>query len=1003
MLRNRPRLAGALVGLLVTALCTAAFFSLDFILRMELAAFDWRANHCNTLAADPSIVHVDVDDGSLERIGKWPWPRDRMADLVRTLHELGAAHVFIDFLLSEPQPPYVENPAYGPYSETGAAYDVLGEVSRSNEVYPDLELADAFRSAGNVVLATHLKISPPGAADPAPTKELQLRADVCRTLLGDFTLNEDQVAQRLERSLEEVSRVFAGAKTAAAEAIVDQLFSARAPPPSQAETLYLVLGSHGGLLSLDRLDIEKAWCRAKALSALRRSLYRPETPPDGRFYRVDSVEPPEYHLAEAAAGLAAVNFTPDPDYAVRRVPLVVTWEGGLLNHLGFAAACRACDLAPEAMTREPDGTLAIPCRGSARRYRVPMDENGEMLIHWTATGKDWRSGRDIRHIAASAVLALVDARGQMRANRIARDYLLADIIALVKGQVSIERPEGQTSVTSMHADTRYRDELVNARLKIEDELRRGRLFGGLTEQKGAELRQRAEVLAREIEREQTRAVTQVQLVCRDLAAMTPAELEADPKLKRRAEQYRAALRAIEGELPRYDEADRKHEKTIAGLLRQLTAELAGKYVFLGFAATAEGDIVPTPIDKRTNGVMCHAYVLNSFLQNRFLARAPFALEVAICALVGAIVSALTAASAPRAALVGTLILIAAYALFASYVVFMRLDIWLAIVAPCGTMFITWAFVTLFRQLTAERDRRMFARQLSQYTSPAIAAKIAESPQAAAAFKTVQTRDVSCYFSDLAGFTSISERQGPQIVQHVLNTYLERMSEVIWSRRGLINKFMGDGVMAFFNSSVDPLEDHPRAACEAALASLEALERLKQERAGDWAAEVFRQLQMRIGLSTGLVMNGDLGSELKADYTVIGDVVNLAARLEPANKVFGTRILVSGPLRDAVCDHFEFRYLAELRVSGKAATVPAYELICMKGGLSEEQRAYVERFEAGVELYKARKWDECIVHFTRILARRFDDTGASRYIDACQEFKQFPPDDNWAGALELKEK
>jgi adenylate cyclase len=147
----------------------------------------------------------------------------------------------------------------------------------------------------------------------------------------------------------------------------------------------------------------------------------------------------------------------------------------------------------------------------------------------------------------------------------------------------------------------------------------------------------------------------------------------------------------------------------------------------------------------------------------------------------------------------------------------------------------------------------------------------------------------------------------------------------------------------------------------------------------------------------------MGSDLKADYTIIGDVVNLGARLEPANKVFGTQIMVAGPTRDAVADDYEFRYLAELQVKGKARTVPVYEIVCRKGGMSDARREYVERFEAGVELYKRRQWDACIVHFTRLLSRRMDDPGSSRYIDACQEFKRFPPEESWRGALELKEK
>ncbi|MFQ5411626.1 MAG: adenylate/guanylate cyclase domain-containing protein, partial [Phycisphaerae bacterium] len=140
-----------------------------------------------------------------------------------------------------------------------------------------------------------------------------------------------------------------------------------------------------------------------------------------------------------------------------------------------------------------------------------------------------------------------------------------------------------------------------------------------------------------------------------------------------------------------------------------------------------------------------------------------------------------------------------------------------------------------------------------------------------------------------------------------------------------------------------------------------------------------------------------------DYTVIGDVVNLAARLEPANKVFGTRIMVSGDVRDAARDAYTFRYLAELQVKGKKQTVPVYEIVCRKDELTDEARAYIERFEAGVELYKQRKWDACIVQFMRLLARKPDDPGAGRYIDACQTLKRFPPGDDWNGALELTEK
>jgi len=493
------------------------------------------------------------------------------------------------------------------------------------------------------------------------------------------------------------------------------------------------------------------------------------------------------------------------------------------------------------------------------------------------------------------------------------------------------------------------------------------------------------------------------MFCQQLRQIPAEEIEKDAGLKKQQRRFKAVEKVIEEDIPELRKTNKRIEADIARLKARLSEEIKGREVFLGFAATAEGDIVSTPIDSSTNGVMCHAQVLNSILQNRFIAKSPRWLDLVVFLLLGAIASAITATRGPRVALISTLLIIAAYVGVDSLVLFRRYDVWMPIVPVVFTVFLAWAFVTLFRQLTAERDKRLFRKQLSQYTSPAIAAKIAESPDAARAFKQVQTRDMTCFFSDLAGFTSITEREDAEVVQYVLNTYLERMCQVIWSAHGLVSKFMGDGIMAFFNSSVDPLPGHPGIACEAALQTFESLERLKREQADHSACHVFKQLKMRVGIAAGSCKNGDLGSELKADYTIIGDVVNLAARLEPANKVFGTQIMISGPVYQEVRDGYECRYLAELQVKGKRRTVPAYEIVGRKGGISEQRRSYIERFEAGVELYKARRWGDCIAHFTKMLSRDPHDPGAACYIRACQEFKRFPPAEDWNGALELKEK
>ncbi|MBN2562382.1 MAG: adenylate/guanylate cyclase domain-containing protein [Phycisphaerae bacterium] len=1035
MLAHRPRLNGILTGLAVTILCTVWFFGINPEDEVELVAFDCRVRECNALEPIPPIVHVDIDDSAIERVGRWPWRRDQLADLIRTLHEVGAKVIAVDLLLSDPQAPFVTDPRYTSDSDVEPDVEVVGKLSEENVILGDLELAEAIRTSGNVFLSVHLDVRAPGQLDSdrdrlralwrrkgtvtqddarrelalKDTPELReyvskelLRLRMADLLREDFTRTDRQLAGSLDEDLGKVVAVVAGVKSEVAVELVGGFFTSGATPELDV-VLDAILREQKDRDNADRRDVLAAYRRHLGLALLRKATHPLDAARAGRFSRATRADPPHFLLAESARDVGVVNFRKDVGGGTRRVPLIVNYGGRALKHLGLAVACYVLGLDADHITVSDDNVLTIPRLDGSEPYAVPLDDDGNLIINWTKTAKDWRDFKDFPHISAAKVWAIVDARRRMESNNVAIAYAYADVVTISRGeaQTSVDAPEG-TSMTTIRGDDTFRRR-VNEYIALRRDARLATLRQDTPAAKLEEMEREVAARRGDIDQECQIAVSVIRSQRGALDEITPEELENDPGLREEVERIRMALERIDVDIPRLRAANEDLQASVDFLTRELREQIEGKYVFVGFAATALGDIVSTPIDPQTNGVMCHAQVLNSFLQNRFIARAGRFTEIVICLVLGIVVAVMTSVRGPKFALLATMGLIVAYALFNAYVVFMKLHLWLALAAVLITMAVTWAIVTLFRQLIAEREKRFFSKQLSQYTSPAIAAKIAESPEAARAFKTVQTREVTCFFSDLQGFTTISEQQDAEVVQHVLNAYLDRMSQAIWSQHGLVNKFMGDGIMAFFNSSVDPLPQHPRVACETSLITLDELERLKAEQEGLPASPVFAKLHMRVGVATGSCKNGDMGSDLKADYTVIGDVVNLAARLEPANKVFGTQIMVSGPTREAVKELYEFRYLAELQVKGKARTVPAYELICRKGELSDDQRAYVERFQAGVELYKQRRWDECIVHFTRILARKFDDLGASRYIDACQELKTFPPDDDWNGALELKEK
>ncbi len=975
---QRPSFFGVVFGLAVALCGSVALVGLRLADRLELLAFDYRVNHCNRLAAAAPIVHVDIDDNSLERVGRWPWHRDELADLLSTLHELGASLIGVDLILNEREPPRINDPRYAADADLEPALEIVGALSPENVVLGDERLRAAIVDAGRVFLPIQLDLRPPRAgptrrealtdllrrapdADAAAaltalgqdrTEENIARAfrDLVRLrvedlLQGDFVLTEEQVAAALSAPADEVAAVFAGAKRLVAVRRVEELF-AGGRRPAVNDTLAALLGDRPDRLNPDRTDVFYAYRKASGLAASERSAWPVEPAFAERCHRAVTADPPLTMLAEVAHRIAAVIFVADGDGVTRRVPPVVIHRDRAFAHLGLAVAADVLGFDLADMRFASDRLLIIPRRDGGE-VRVPLDDGGNLVIPWTRTANQWRQGADFPHLSAAKVWSLVDARRQMEANRTARGYVLAEIVAAAKGEVTLATTTATAPAALMEAaalpiDQSYRL-AVNRLLKIRRSLGARSGQGPPAADEAAALRAEAAVLEADLAREEAAAVDFLRQTCRELEAVPAEELAADPELAAEAARFRRALGLVDHDLAALEQANQRLAETVGALQAELRPRLHDRCVFLGFAATAAGDIVTTPIDPRTHGVMCHAQVCNAFLQNAFIAVADRRVELVLCLLLSGLVAVITAVSGPRAALISTLALMTAYAAFNCGVVFMRWQVWLSLAGVLISMAGVWSLVTLFRQLTAEREKRFFARQLSQYTAPAVAARIAESPQAARAFKTVQDREVTCFFSDLEGFTAITEGEDADLVQYVLNAYLARMSAVIWERHGLLNKFMGDGIMAFFNASVEPVEEHAVAACETALAVQEEVERLKEEHRTGRAAGIFQRLRVRVGLATGVCHNGDFGSDLKADYTVIGDVVNLAARLEPANKVFGTRIIVPESTRQAVGDRYVFRWLADLQVKGKTRSVPAYEQVCRPEALDEALAEYIRRF------------------------------------------------------------
>jgi adenylate cyclase len=251
--------------------------------------------------------------------------------------------------------------------------------------------------------------------------------------------------------------------------------------------------------------------------------------------------------------------------------------------------------------------------------------------------------------------------------------------------------------------------------------------------------------------------------------------------------------------------------------------------------------------------------------------------------------------------------------------------------------------------------------------------------------------LTVFFSDLAGFTALSERLGPGIVP-VLTEYLSAASRVIVEQGGTIDKFIGDAVMAFWGAPV-PHEHPAEAACRAALACQQVMTRLRTPgEAGEATA-----LRLRIGINTGPMLVGNIGSEERLNYTVIGDSVNLASRLEAINKLYGTDIILGEATRRAAGSSIVVRELDTVAVYGRIGSTAIFELLAMAGaGDSGVALGWVAIYEAGLAAYRQRRWDDAIAAFEKCrVSRPGGDRASELMIEHCRALKATPPSAGWA--------
>jgi adenylate cyclase len=420
-----------------------------------------------------------------------------------------------------------------------------------------------------------------------------------------------------------------------------------------------------------------------------------------------------------------------------------------------------------------------------------------------------------------------------------------------------------------------------------------------------------------------------------------------------------------------------------------------KIVLIGASATGIGDLRATPFGGIDfPGVEIHANLIDNILNQQFLVKhgPQFLADIGFIFLFGVPLGLWLALVQPRWMALGLVLLVPFGAVV--YWAFLH-GWWLNFIVPAlFTLVPNVSLVALYRVFFEEQEKRKIRGAFQQYVSPEVIRRLLSDPERVKPRKT----EVTVLFSDIRGFTTISEKLDAQELAALLNAYLTDMTKIIFRHQGTLDKYIGDAVMAIWGAPFDA-PDHAAKCCAAAVAMLSKLSDMQK----DWRQRGFPELDIGIGINTGVASVGNMGSTLRYGYTAMGDSVNLASRLEGLNKEYGTRIVISESTRREIQnDDLIFRELDLIRVKGKQQPVTIYEVLSADAA-ANGGKELAELFGRGRDAYKLQDWRTAKSLFEEVLVRWPNDTPAQIFAARCEEYLAEKPAVDWDGVYEMKHK
>lgn len=939
MTQNERRLLVRTLGLgiLLTLLVAALYFA-GYLDPLDNFLYDRRLAYGQHFLRAPTdkLVHLDIDDGALESIGSWPWPRAILADILDELRLAQAKVIGMDIIFSEPD-----------------------KIDPSN----DEKFTEAIQRCGNVLMGASLIYTPP------PHTSLLYDA-VLTELLRDLEVKPDELQARLvKRSIpnaqrtEHFEKAFYDARRRAMRERIEQEFLRgdvdfatlrRRLLPNTSEVF-----TGSPVISLLREQDEQV----RGVIALQR-IARAAPPDLTSVLKASAVRATISRLADKTAAIGFVDYLPFREGVVRSVPLWCEYRGKLIPQFGLALACLALDLKLDEVRFGPNEIILAPRDGPQRvipTYTAVSDVHGRVgtFIDIPFFGKggesSWETMYDVehhkeikQHLSIKVVYSICDALRRVKKNNENIDRALFDV----------HKAPGGVAL-----DPAAFDAFDANRPPLDDTAARA----GFVQ----------------------KSVASIDLLLPVFEGIKDSDLdEKDRKDKRVLLTARQVMIAA-------IEQNTLLSAQIDEARRMLQSRLRNRAILIGWTAQGKIDYVHTSLEPLCPGEVVHGAIFNAIMTGELWHRAPQWVCYFSIFAAGILTTLLVAyLHTPWKALAAIVALLLGYLLVDAILVFDYGDTVVSTAGPVTAVGLVWSGLNLMRFIIERAERRRITRRFQSYVDPTLVNWVIEHPDRARL--DGENREMTVVFTDLGGFTTLAEKLREGSV-HMLNEYMSIMVPIIRKYRGYVNKFLGDGIMFFYNA---PLANpnHAIDAVETVLEMQRALVEFNQK----LTTRNLPTVLMRAGINTGDMIVGDAGPVEGCDYTVLGDSVNLASRLESANKATGTLVMLSGRTAELVSDRYLLRPLGLLRVKGKTEGVMTYSPLACREQATEDQKRLAGLSTGVVDHFMAGRFQACLDDIESMEGIFGSSTFTELYAEHCREYLQNPPA-KFDGQIVLHEK